>query len=156
MIVRKAEIKDIPRMEKLLMQVNNVHADGRPDLFIHNCQKYAAEDLEILLEDSSRPIFVGVDEEDCVQGYCFCVITETIGSHNLHDIKSLYIDDLCVDESVRGRGVGREIYKAVTEYAREIGCYHITLNVWSCNPTAMRFYDSLGMKELKKTMEVIL
>ena len=45
------------------------------------------------------------------------------------DIKTLYIDDLCVDENVRGKSIGKQLFEHVKSYAKEIECYNITLNV---------------------------
>ena len=74
----------------------------------------------------------------------------------LKPVKTLYIDDLCVDETCRGQHIGRSLYNAALAMAREKGCYNVTLNVWSCNPTALRFYESLGLKPQKIGMEQIL
>lgn len=154
--VRRARETDIPRILELLTQVCMVHHNGRPDIFRAGAQKYNEGELRILLEDESRPIFVGTDETGEVRGYGFCIVTETKNNNILHDMKTLYIDDLCVDETVRGGGIGRTIYEYITDYARSIGCYHLTLNVWACNPDAMAFYEARGLKMLKKEMEVIL
>ncbi len=154
--IRKAEERDIPRIHELLRQVNGVHHDGRPDIFREGGRKYNDEQLRILFEDSSRPVFVSVNENNVVEGYCFCMITEYRNNNIIHDMKELYIDDLCVDENTRGSGVGHELYEFVKGYAKEEGCYHLTLNVWACNPGAMAFYERQGLQMLKKEMEVIL
>ena len=78
------------------------------------------------------------------------------GEHVLTPIKSLYIDDLCVDENCRGKHIGTKLFAFVKDYAKDIGCYNVTLNVWSCNEGAMKFYESLGMKPQKVGMEAIL
>ena len=72
------------------------------------------------------------------------------------DIRTLYIDDLCVDEGLRGKHIGRELYEAAVAFAREQGCYNVTLNVWSCNPSALKFYESCGLVPQKIGMEYIL
>ena len=154
--IRRASKKDIPKILHLLTQVCNVHHEGRPDIFRQDSQKYNAQELALLMEDDSRPIFVYVDKEDNVLGYGFCVIIEYSGNNVILDRRELYIDDLCVDEEARGRGVGGAIFEYLKTYAKEIGCYHVTLNVWACNPSAMAFYESKGMTMLKKEMEVIL
>lgn len=156
MKIRRAQEKDMPRIDELLTQVNLVHHRGRPDLFRYGTRKYTDEELRALLKDEGRPIFVAVDEEDRVLGYAFCVFQQHIGHNILTDIKTLYIDDLCVDETLRGQHIGSALYDAVLDFARESGCYNVTLNVWSCNPAAMRFYESRGLKPQKVGMEVIL
>lgn len=72
------------------------------------------------------------------------------------DVKTLYIDDLCVDEAARGAHIGRSLYEYVLDYARNNGYYNVTLNVWADNKNAVKFYDKLGLKIQKIGMEKIL
>lgn len=154
MEIRLANTSDIPGMIGLLQQVGEVHHRIRPDLFRAGAQKYNEADLEALLKDPARPIFVAVEEK--MLGYCFCIIEEVKGNTVLRDDKSLYIDDLCVDEACRGKGVASKLYAAVSDYARSIGCRSLTLNVWCGNDNAMKFYESRGMKPRKIYMEAEL
>ena len=155
MEIRLANHSDIPGMIDLLQQVGEVHHQIRPDLFRAGAQKYSVSDLEELLKDAERPIFVGV-EDGKLLGYCFCVLEEVKDNPVLRDVKSLYIDDLCVDENIRGKHVGSRLYEHVCGYAREIGCRSVTLNVWCGNDRAMKFYEKSGLKPQKVGMEVIL
>ena len=155
MEIRPANKTDIPGMIHLLKQVGEVHHKIRPDLFRGGAQKYDEAALEALLQDPLRPIFVGVVDGRML-GYCFCMIEEVKGNPVLCDVKSLYIDDLCVDETCRGQHVGSKLYDHVCRYAKEIGCRSITLNVWCGNDSAMRFYETRGMKPRKIYMEASL
>ena len=155
MVVRRAEIKDIEKINELLLQVAMVHHYGRPDLFKANCRKYKNDELVEIIKDDNRPIFVAEDD-GVVMGYAFCVITDRKDDNVLTDMKNLYIDDLCVDENMRDKHVGTVIYDYVKKYAKEIGCYNLTLNVWSCNESAQKFYERQGLKPQKTTMETIL
>ena len=154
-MIRFAIEKDIPKIEDLLRQVDLVHHNGRPDIFKIG-EKYTEEELRALLKDISRPILVCTDESDSVLGYCFCILQQHINNNVLTDIKTLYIDDLCVDETLRGKHIGKKLYEAAVKLAKDKGCYNITLNVWSCNPLAMRFYEAQGLVPQKTTMEKIL
>ena len=156
MIVRHAENKDIDRIMELLVQVNNVHEQGRPDLFYKDCTKYSVPELEKLIVSEDHPIYVCVNDEDLVLGYAFCIIEETEQSNNQPGIKTLYIDDICVDEKARGQHVGKTVYEYVVEEAKRLGCYHITLNVWELNPIARKFYEAMGLTPLKTVMEKVL
>ena len=153
-MVRSANRKDIGRMIELLHQVNMVHHEIRPDLFKPNTTKYDEQELEVLLNDDSKPIFVY--DDGGVLGYAFCQISEIKDNILLQDIKTLYIDDICVDEHARGRHVGKALYEFVRDYAQSIGCNNITLNVWEGNDAAYSFYKHMGMQVQKTTMEVIL
>ncbi len=154
MIIRKANREDIAGLTKLLLEVQKVHSDVRPDLFIAGTRKYTDEELEEILQDDLRPIFVA-DLDGAVVGYAFCLVS-TPSSHSLRPIKSLYIDDLCVDEAFRGKHIGVELYRFVVDYAKEIGCYNVTLNVWADNLKAVAFYEKIGLKVQKIGMEKIL
>lgn len=156
MNIRRAKQADMPGINKLLNQVLMVHHNGRPDLFKSNVKKYTDQELAFLIEDDSKPIFVAVDETEEVLGYAFCVFQQHINNNILTDIKTLYIDDLCVDEEKRGMHIGRQLYDFVIEYAKTEGCYNLTLNVWSCNVSAMKFYEKCGLVPQKVGMEVIL
>lgn len=153
-MVRKASPKDLQRIIDLLHQVNMVHHVIRRDLFKPNTTKYSEQELEIILKDNNKPIFV-YDDGD-VEGYAFCQITEVKDNQLLEDIKTLYIDDICVDEHARGKHIGKALYEFVRDYAKSIGCNNITLNVWEGNYAAISFYRNMGMHVQKTTMEIIL
>ena len=153
-MIRKTERKDIPSIIKLLHQVDMVHHVIRPDLFKPNTTKYNEQELEALLDDDSKPIFVYDDGE--VLGHAFCQVTVVTDDKLLQDIKTLYIDDICVDEKARGKHIGKALYEFVHNYAQSIGCNNITLNVWEGNDPALFFYRNMGMKVQKTTMEIVL
>lgn len=156
MNIRRGLISDMSGINKLLNQVLMVHHNGRPDLFKANVKKYTDEELANIIEDDTKPIFVAVDEKEEVLGYAFCVFQQHINNNILTDIKTLYIDDLCVDEDKRGMHIGKTLYDYVVEFAKTEKCYNITLNVWSCNESAMMFYESCGLVPQKVGMEKIL
>ena len=157
--IRRAQPEDTEDVLKLLVQVDMVHHNGRPDLFKGPATKYTAEELRTIFADDNRPVFVfETDNGDGphVAGYAFCIFEQEKESHVLTDIRTLYVDDICVDENARGQHIGTQLYEYVKQFAKEQGCYHITLNVWSCNPQAMRFYEACGMKPYRIGMETIL
>ncbi len=156
MEIRRARECDMKDIYRLLKQVAMVHHVGRPDLFQKNASKYTMEELKELIRDDQRPIFVGVDEKQQVLGYAFCMFVQHVNDHVLTDIKTLYIDDLCVDENCRGQHVGKQLYEYVLLFARKQGCYNVTLNVWAKNEGAIRFYESCGLTPQKIGMEKIL
>ena len=155
MEIRFAKAQDVPGMIKLLQQVGKVHHEGRPDIFRVNAQKYSPSQLLSMLDKPELPLFVAV-EEGKVLGYGICQM-ETYRQHSVMcDRVTLYIDDLCVLEDCRGKHIGSAIYQHILEYAKYRGCYNVTLNVWSCNESAMKFYEKMGLKPQKIGMEAIL
>lgn len=156
MEIRRAVNADIPGLDRLLEQVLTVHHNGRPDLFKANAKKYTDEQLQEILADDSRPVFVAVDDSGAVLGYAFCIFQQHLHDNILTDIKTLYVDDLCVDETIRGQHIGSKLYDYVVGFARESGCYNLTLNVWACNESARRFYEKCGLTPYKYGLETIL
>ena len=155
MTVRRAEEKDIPVLKTLLMEVLNIHAQGRPDIFVPNTTKYTDEELVKMISDPRTPVVV-YDEDGTVLGYGFCIYKERAHSNIMTDIRTLFIDDLCVDAAARGKHVGESLYHYVKDYARANGFYHVTLNVWSFNEKAIGFYEAMGLKPMEYVMEEVL
>ena len=156
MIVRRACDSDIPGILDLLVQVDMVHHIGRPDLFKGPATKYNAEELKKIVADDFTPVFVCADDEGMVAGHAFCIHKQVKGDNVLTDIRTLYVDDICVDEKMRRRHIGEMLFDHVRKYAEEEGFYNIILNVWTCNPGAMKFYESLGLVPQKICMEMIV
>ena len=156
MNIRRAKTEDMERINELLLQICLVHHKDRPDLFKYGAKKYTDEQLKEIIQNDRTPIFVAVDENDLVLGYAFCIFKQAVNDNILTDIKTLYIDDLCVDEVYRGRRIGRALYEAVVDYARKQGCYNVTLNVWGRNESALSFYEACGLRVQKIGMEMIL
>ena len=156
MTVRKATANDIPQILKLLSQVLEVHAAIRPDLFISGTVKYGADELSRIIADESSPVFVAEGEGGEILGHAFVKITVNTSQNMPKGLKSMYIDDICVDEKARGKHVGKALYDYCVEYAKAQGCYDISLNVWEGNDSADSFYKAMGMKVRKTTLEQII
>lgn len=155
LLIRRAVQNDIPAIGRLLYQVHEVHSNLRPDLFKAGAKKYNDEELKTILIDPLRPVFVA-EKDEKILGYIFCIHQQHAHDSNMTDVKTLYIDDLCVDESSRGMQVGSRLYEFVLQYARENQYYNVTLNVWAGNDSALKFYEKLGLKVQKLGMEKIL
>ncbi len=155
--IRRAKEEDIPGVLELLVQVCMVHHNGRPDIFKGPATKYSDEDLKLIFaHEDLTPVFVCEGENGEILGHAFCVSRQFKEDRILTDIRTLYIDDICVSEKCRGMGVGKALYQYVADYARSGGFYNLTLNVWCCNTGALKFYESLGLKPQKIGMEMLL
>ncbi len=155
LLIRRATQQDLPAISKLLFQVHKVHSDVRPDLFKAGAKKYTDEEVSAILKNENTPVFVA-EEKGHVLGYAFCIHQEMVGKKSMQEIKTLYIDDLCVDEEARGKHVGTALYEHVLQFAKENGYYNVTLNVWADNKKAVGFYEKLGLHIQKIGMEKIL
>lgn len=156
MEVRRAVIDDCEGINSLLYQVQQIHHLGRPDLFKGNTKKYTDSELEAIIVDDTRPIFVCVDDNNRVLGYAFCIFQERAENDSVTALRTLYIDDLCVDEQCRNQHIGKTLCDYVVSFARKNGFDNITLNVWELNPNARKFYDACGFLPQKTCMEMVL
>ncbi len=152
--IRRAVRGDIPAVDKLLREVLALHHEGRPDLFRAEGKKYTDEELGEIFADPDAPVLVAEDG-GTVLGYVFCVVQRP-SAHNLQPVTTLYIDDLCVDASARGRGVGKALFGGARELAVSLGCHNMTLHVWAGNPAARGFYEAMGMSPQYTSMEMLL
>ena len=156
MYIRKAEEKDISRILELLSQVLEIHAALRPDLFVSGTTKYSYDELIELLKDNNRLVYTAVDDKDIVEGYAICEIRQQPPRNNQVPFRSIHIDDLCVEESLREKHVGKALFEHVKSEAEKTGCYEITLNVWEGNESARSFYEKMGFSIKYTAMEYIL
>ena len=154
-MIRKAEYKDISRITELLKDICLIHHSGRPDIFKIGT-KYTEDELKKIIDDPDNIIFVYTNSSDLVLGYCFTQKHQVLNDNILTDIKTLYIDDLCVEKTTRGLGIGKKLYEFVKAFAKENGYYNLTLNVWEYNQNAKKFYDALGLKPMKTYLEELL
>ncbi len=154
MIIRKAQIQDIPQIENLLFQVNKVHSDERPDIFKQGTKKYTKNQLIELLSNETKPIFVA-ENNNIILGYVFLILQNN-SSGQFNNFKTLYIDDLCVAENSRGQKIGKKLFNFAFDYAKQNNCYNLTLNVWALNKSAIKFYEKCGMCVQKLGLEKII
>ena len=156
MTIRSAQPNDIPALLGLLEQILSVHHQARPDIFKGSGGKYSKEELKQLMAQDKTPIFVYENADGQILGHLFVTIKEVSDNPVLHPIKTLFIEDLCVDQAARGQNIGDQLYQFAVNYAKEIGCYNLTLNVWNDNEGALRFYQRQGMKPQETIMETII
>lgn len=156
-MIRLAKVEDIPRLQELLEQILIVHHQARPDVFKAKGSKFTDKELEAVIGDANKSVFVYEDETGMILGHLFLMIKEVSENDSPQKpVKTLFIDDLCVDKDARGQKLGEKLYHFALDYAKEKGSYNVTLHVWNDNAGALRFYERLGMKPRYTEMETIL
>lgn len=155
MKIRHAEARDVEAVGLLLQEISRIHHEGRPDLFRVG-QKYDNDELLQVFADPQRVVLVAEADDGRVAGYAICILLDNHGGSAATGVKTLYLDDLCVDSSLRSHGIGAQLLEAAKSEARAHGCYNLTLNVWACNPQAHRFYERCGMQVQKYGMECLV
>ncbi|GAA2210075.1 GNAT family N-acetyltransferase [Nonomuraea monospora] len=68
----------------------------------------------------------------------------THGSTSAPDTDVCYLQDLFTAGDVRGKGVGRALIEAVTDWARQRGCSRVYWNTHESNSTARHLYDKVA------------
>ena len=154
-MIRRAVVADIPKLQNLLSQILSVHHAVRPDIFKANGSKFSDQELEDIMSNDQRPIFIYEDDKGDLLGHLFLIIQEAKGLAT-QPKKTLFIDDLCVDELARGQKIGEKLYQFAYQKAIEWECYNLTLNIWNANEGAVRFYEHMGMIPQSMRMETIL
>jgi ribosomal protein S18 acetylase RimI-like enzyme len=154
-MIRRAKLSDCDVILDLLAQIENIHHVNRPDIFRKNGIKFTREELILMMEDDKLPIFVA-EISGKVAGYCFCAVNEYLNNSLLIDAKTLHIEDLCVDQNYRGVNIGSSLIAFVKDFAKNIGCTRIDLDVWEFNDSARGFYEKHGFTTQKRRMEIML
>ena len=156
--IRPARDEDIPAILELLVQVDLVHHQIRPDLFRGPATKYTEAELRTILNDPQTPVFVYADAQGRVLAHLFAIFQQPPENGVLNPVKTLYIDDLCVREEHRGTDahIAQRLFDHAVAFARAQGCHNVTLNVWAGNDRALRFYQRQGMTPQKYGLEIVL
>ena len=155
MPARFAKEEELPRINVLRKQVNELHVAGRPDIFKPGFGAELRDYLYTIWNDPKQEIVV--DERDgAVCG--FAVLNHIVKPENPFMLARdfLDIDEFCVDEACRRQGVAREMVDFIKSYAKEKGFAKIELNMWEFNQGALAFYEAAGFQTFRRYMEMKL
>jgi len=150
-IIREANLLDFDSIEKLEKQVFKIHIDARPDLFEKII--FTKEYFEESFKNGCTKIFV-FEEDENILGHCIIEEYEAVGDPTYYDVKGIFIDSMCVDESAKGRQIGRALVERVKSYAKEVGATRLDLLVYDFNKDARKFYEHLGLTAKSTFMEM--
>jgi diamine N-acetyltransferase len=155
--IRKASEIDYVDVSKLVAQIHEIHVTARPDIYSSDPCPMGEEYFVELINDENSFILVAEDTGiDKVVAYMVIRIN-TAPHRKIHkQRKYINIDDLCVDETYRGRGLGKKLMNYIVEYAKEIEINCIELGVTEFNKEAVLFYESIGMKTRSRRMELFI
>lgn len=154
-VIRQAVPEDCLRIRPLQEQIALLHKKGRPDLFRAEARFFSQEAFNERLQDPKHTVLIA-EENGVVVGYAFAWVIFYRDHPTYMDFDTFYIDDICVLESHRRRGIGRKLFQRCRETARTLGCKNMDLGVWSFNQGAIAFYERCGMQERVRRMELNL
>ena len=136
-LARESDWEDVKRLS---VQIHDLHAKWRPDIYFSCEQPYPKDKF---LEDiRDRLVYVGKLDNRIV-GYVVLSVNIKSGP-GTHEKKLLRLDVICVDESRRGQGIGMSMVDDVRALAKVFRCDGILLGVHPENEDALRFYLKCG------------
>ncbi len=155
--VREAVINDYIEINKLVLEVHNLHLKNRPDVYEEVEAALSREDFDKLLNDKNTKVFVAFDISNKeLLAYSIVRIVDTGSIRILIPLKFAYIDDFCVKSTHQKNGIGRMLFDHSVAYAKEEGASSLQLVVWEFNKDAIKFYEALGMSTRNRRMEINL
>lgn len=149
---RLAVSSDAPAIASALRNMLEIHHNGRPDLFREGATKYDEKTVADMIAEGKDMIYVAA----CgltVCAYAICRIEYISGHPIRRDMKTMYLDDLCVIPEYRDRGIGHRFMNMLFDEAKKRGCDNFELNVWEFNSRAVSFYESCGLTVQRRRME---
>lgn len=151
-MVRYATREELKRVNELRKIVNEVHCNGRPDIFKGGFCKELEEFIYTLWEaDNSDVIVVIRDEKIC--GYaCVDYVDKPESPYNLAR-RFYHINEFGVDEKYRRQGVATELFDFIKKEASSRDFDKIELDMWEFNESALKFYESVGFVTYRRFME---
>ena len=155
MNIRTANISDIDKILILEEQVFKLHYNARPDLIDKEKSPNSYEFLRKCIESDNGKIFIAEIDENII-GHCIINIKEIKNHHIYFDMMNIEIDDMCIDEKHRKKGIGKKLFEEVIKFSKEKGIKRLELGVWEFNENAIKFYECLGMKTKYRRMELEL
>ena len=124
----------------LSVQLHDLHVTWRPDIYFHCDEPYPKARF---LEDIRNRLVYVAKIEDSIVGYVILSLKEKGGPGCISQ-RALLLESICVDETVRGHGIGSEIITDVCALAKAFGCSSLILGVHPENEAALAFYQKCG------------
>ncbi|WP_432355729.1 GNAT family N-acetyltransferase [Sporosarcina sp. A2] len=150
-----ANINDFNEINLIVKEGHDEHSDALPHIFSKVEQVMPESYFRDLMGDPNIDILVakiGVD----VVGYAVMELNESPSFQSMMPRTFAYMNDFGVRSSCQRRGIGREIFKACVEWAKNKGASSLDLNVWEFNEKAINFYESFAMENLSRKMTLRL
>ena len=152
MNIRNAQLEDINKISELMLQVAKIHSNARKDIFKEKNIEEIKNEVNNRMNNKENILIA--EENNNIFGVIIYKIKEVREHKNLKDRTVLWIDELVVDENIRGKGIGKSLFLEVNKIAKENNCNAVELNCWNFNRQAIKFYEKCGMNTQRLIMEV--
>lgn len=150
--VRPALEDELPRVNELRRMVNDVHVNGRPDIFRSGFCDALAEHVYDKFDSPDSGVLVALLDGTV----CGFAIVEYIhrpqSPYNLE--RSYYhVEEFGTDPAFRRRGVATAMVAYMRADAKARGFKKLELDMWEFNRDALAFYESVGFRTFRRYME---
>ncbi len=153
--IRQATLQDYALIAPIAQESQELHAQGQPTIFRSDTPGFSVEYLRHLIEDEQSDAYVAEEDEHIV-GYVFLHVHPLSFLDFFHPQTVALISDIAVTAPVRHKGIGRLLFEASLQWARNRNADRLELNVWEFNRNAIAFYERNGMQTLNRTMSLTL
>lgn len=153
--VRLALKTELERVNELRRQVNDVHVEGKPDVFKPGFPDALKDHIYSIWDDPEQDIIVA-ELDNAIRGFAIVHHIHRPESPYKYELDFLDVDEFCVDEACRRRGVGMALVDYIRQYAKAKGYRRIELNMWEFNQGALAFYEAAGFTTYRRYMEMFL
>lgn len=155
MDIRFAREDELIRINEMRKQVNDVHVEGKPEVFKPGFSEELQNFIYYIWQDPEQDIVVA-DKDGELCG--FAIVHHIYKPENpfMYVRDFLDIDEFCVDERHRREGVAMALIDFIKKYAKEKGYHRIELNMWEFNEGALAFYEAAGFETYRRYMEMFI
>ena len=155
MIVRFAKENELGRVNELRKQVNDIHVEGKPDVFKPGFGQELRDFVKVIWNDPEQEIVVAEDD-GVICGFAVLHHINKPENPFMKERDFIDIDEFCVDKDHRRKGAASAMVSFIKEYAKEKGFSRIELNMWEFNQDALAFYEAAGFKTFRRYMEMMI
>jgi len=157
MIIRNLKIEDFDEVNNLFMQLHNLHAEQRPDIYRKMEKPTASKAWDYEASIADHNIMIGAEIDGKIVGFCILQVYKTENKNQIKTQRTFaYVEEIAVDENYRRKGIATALYQEGVKRAKEKGATSLELMVWKFNSDAIRFYQSLGMSVQSLKLEQVL
>ena len=152
-MIRYAKREDLSRVNELRRQVNDLHVEGRPDIFKPGFNQELQDFLYKIFESDNMDVIVA-EREGVICGFaCVQYVDKPEGPYS-YGRRFYNVDEFCVDAAFRRQGVATEMFDFIKQEAKAKGFERVELNMWEFNEGALAFYESVGFTTYRRNMEM--
>ena len=141
-MLQLATVGDWEAVKRLSVQIHDLHVAWRPDIYFHSDEPLP---YDLFLQLISERLIYVAKISDAVAGYIALSIIQK-GGEGMFSKKVMRIDSICVDDSVRGHGIGTQMIEDARALCAAFGCDMLNLGVHPENDRAVNFYQKCGFR----------